>query len=88
MKVKTEINIEIAVKAVLRDDKLSLQATGIAPYGSRTATASVEITDPEAVSAVKSALVAALDTVLPELAKQAQYATSVAHMKAVQLGEM
>lgn len=88
MKVKTEINIEIAVKAVLRGDELSLQASGTAPYGDRTATATVEITDAAVVAAVKAALGEALGTVLPKLAQEAYYAASLALVKAVQLGEM
>lgn len=88
MKITTEINIEIAVKAVLRDGVLSLQASGTAPYGNRTATATVEITDETAVNAVREALEAAQETVLSEVASKAQQAASAAHLKAVQLGEM
>lgn len=42
MKVKTEIDITISAKAVLRDDTLKLAVSGSMPYGERAANATVD----------------------------------------------
>lgn len=88
MKVTTETNISVVVRATLREGELSLKADASAPYGDREAGISVVIDDPEATAAVKAALEATLESVLPELVKGAQLAASQAHLVAVRLGEM
>ena len=88
MKVTTVQEVSVVIRATLREGELSLKAAASAPYGEREAGISVVIDDPEAVAAVKAALQAALEPVLPELVKGAQLAASQAHLVAARLGEM
>ena len=88
MKVTTETNVSVVIRATLREGELSLKAAASAPYGDREAGVSIVINDADTVSAVKTALEGALESVLPELVKGAQLAASEAHLIAARLGEM
>lgn len=88
MKVITELNYEVTVKAVLRDEELSLSMTATAPYGNRKVTATVEGFSEKATEAVRKALKAVMDEKVNEAVQAAQIAAAEAHVIAAKRGEM
>jgi len=88
MIVSTEVNYEIAVKATLREDGLSLAVSASAPYGERTATATVDTFSDEVVTAVRDALQAAIDEKLNDAVSAARLAAMEAHLVAAKRGEL
>ncbi len=88
MKVTKQVDYPLVVKAVLRDDgevQLSLSAT--APYGNRTATATLDKFPKDLLQEVKVLLQRVIEDYASEAVTLAEQAAAVSMIAAVNLGE-
>lgn len=90
MKVTTKVELNVTMKAVLREGKLTLDLSVAAPYGNdgRTAGHSHNDFSKEVEKRVKEALEAAIEEGLDEAVVGAQIAASRALLVAAERGEL
>lgn len=88
MKLTREVEYKVLVKAILDDEnnlKVSLSAS--APYGKRTATATLDTFDEKLVEPIREALQKLVDAYAQQVAGLAENAAAQARSVAIHLGE-
>lgn len=88
MKITKEVDYRFIVKASLDDvGKLKVTLSCTVPYGSRTSTTTVDITDEKALEMVSKVLQAIIDKEAPRVIGYAEVGAAQSHIAAVNLGE-
>lgn len=89
MKIQTEIEVDAALKASLKDGDVRLVLIVAVPYGSKGRTASyvADNFDPEAIARVQATLQSVMNGALEKAIPLAQAEAAAAHKKALELGE-
>lgn len=88
MKIKKELNFPVKVKAVLDEEgNLSLNVVATAPYGNRTASATLDTFPEDVQQAVSVALMDVLTKYAEQAVLLAEQEAVTAHSKAIALGE-
>lgn len=88
MKVTKEIDYKVRIKAVLDEDgQMQVSLVAIAPYGSRTATATVTDFQEELLVPIQKALSKLLQAEGPRAVVLAEQAAATSHAVAIARGE-
>ena len=88
MKVTKEVDYRFIVKASLDDmGKLKVTLSCTVPYGNRTSTTTVDITDDKLLEMSNETLQAIIDEEAPRIMGYAEAGAAQSHIAAVNLGE-
>lgn len=88
MKVTKEIDYQVHVRASLDEDgKLQVSVVAVAPYGNRTAAATVTDFDEDTLAPLQRALTKILHAEGPRAVILAERAAATSHAVAVAMGE-
>lgn len=88
MKIKKEVEYQVSLKAILRDDgELSLSLSVAAPYGNRTATATVDTFSDVTLKKVKAVMKEVLQEEVSRVVGLAEHAAAQSMIAAVNMGE-
>jgi hypothetical protein len=88
MKLKTEISIDLAAKAIYRDGNVLLSVSGAIPYANRQASGSVGGASKEVTEMFTKAFKALLAERQEQVVKVAQAAQAECLMAAARMGEL
>lgn len=88
MKVTKEIDYQVSLKAILNEDGgLRLSISAVAPYGNRTATASIDDFSEETLATVQRVLGKVLEEEGQRAVLLAEKAAATSHAAAIAMGE-
>lgn len=88
MKITKELDFPLTVKATLRDDgEVALTLSAVAPYGNRTATATLDKFPDETLEKIRTALQRVIKEYASQVVFMAEQAAAVSMIAAVNMGE-